>query len=161
MQLVGIGYDVHQLVEGRKLVLGGVEIPHFKGLDGHSDADALIHAITDAVLGAIGESDIGHFFPNTDPRWKGAPSHVFLTEAAAQVRLRRGRIRNIDATLLAQRPKISPHIAEMKKHIAQALGLPVHRVGIKATTNETMGFIGREEGIAAMAVASVELPDED
>lgn len=159
MQLVGIGYDVHQLVEGRRLVLGGVEIPHSKGLDGHSDADALLHAITDAVLGAIGESDIGHFFPNTDPRWKGAPSHVFLAEAARQVQKLNGRILNIDATLLAQRPKIAPHIPEMKQRIAEALGLPIKRVGIKATTNETMGFIGREEGIAAMAVASVELPE--
>lgn len=159
MQLVGIGYDVHQLVEGRRLVLGGVEIPHSKGLDGHSDADALLHAITDAVLGAIGESDIGHFFPNTDPRWKGAPSHVFLSEAARQVQKLNGRILNIDATLLAQRPKIAPHIPEMKQRVAEALGLPIKRVGIKATTNETLGFIGREEGIAAMAVASVELPE--
>lgn len=159
MQLVGIGYDVHQLTTGRKLILGGVDIPHSKGLEGHSDADALLHAITDAILGAIGESDIGHFFPNTDPRWKGAPSHVFLTEAARQVAQQKGRILNIDATLLAQQPKIAPHIAQMKQNIAQALGLPVKRVGIKATTNETMGFIGREEGIAAMAVASVELPE--
>jgi 2-C-methyl-D-erythritol 2,4-cyclodiphosphate synthase len=160
MQLVGIGYDVHQLVEGRKLILGGVEIPHVKGLDGHSDADALLHAITDAVLGAIGETDIGHFFPNTDPRWKGAPSHVFLTEAARQVGLRRGRILNVDATLMAERPKIAPHLAKMKENIASALGMPVKRVGLKATTNETMGFIGREEGIAAMAVASVDLPED-
>ncbi|MBL9171643.1 MAG: 2-C-methyl-D-erythritol 2,4-cyclodiphosphate synthase [Verrucomicrobiales bacterium] len=159
MQLVGIGYDVHQLTAGRKLILGGVEIPHSKGLDGHSDADALLHAITDAVLGAIGESDIGHFFPNTDPRWKGAPSQVFLTEAARQVSQLKGRILNIDATLLAQQPKIAPHIPQMKQNIAKALGLPIQRVGIKATTNETMGFIGREEGIAAMAVASVELPE--
>lgn len=159
MQCVGMGYDVHELVEGRRLILGGVEIPHSKGLDGHSDADALIHAITDAILGAIGESDIGHFFPNTDPRWKGAPSHVFLTEAARQVGLRQGRIINIDSTVLAQQPKIAPHIPAMKDHIAKALGLPVKRIGIKATTNETMGFIGREEGIAAMAVASVELPE--
>lgn len=160
MQLVGIGYDVHELVVGRKLVLGGVDIPHSKGLDGHSDADALLHAITDAVLGAIGESDIGHFFPNTDPRWKGAPSHVFLREAAQQVGKLGGRILNIDATLLAQQPKIAPHIAEMKANISKALGIPAKRVGVKATTNEKMGFIGREEGIAAMAVASVELPDE-
>ena len=160
MQCVGIGYDVHQLVEGRKLILGGVEIPHTRGLDGHSDADALLHAITDAVLGAIGEADIGHFFPNTDPRWKGAPSHEFLREAAAQVARSGGRIINIDATLLAQQPKIAPHIAQMKQHIAEALGIPPKRVGVKATTNETMGFVGREEGIAAMAVASVELPED-
>jgi len=159
MNHVGIGYDVHQLVEGRKLVLGGVEIPHSKGLDGHSDADALMHAICDAVLGAMGESDIGHFFPNTDPRWRGAPSRVFLEEAARQVAFREGRIVNIDATLIAQQPKIAPHIQAMKTNIASALGLNVNRVGIKATTNELMGFIGREEGIAAMAVASVELPE--
>jgi 2-C-methyl-D-erythritol 2,4-cyclodiphosphate synthase len=159
MNHVGIGYDVHQLVEGRKLVLGGVEIPHEKGLDGHSDADVLMHAICDAVLGALGEGDIGHFFPNTDPRWKGAPSKVFLQEAARQVAFREGKIVNIDATLIAQRPKIAPHIHEMKIKVAEALGLNINRVGIKATTNELLGFIGREEGIAAMAVASVELAE--
>jgi 2-C-methyl-D-erythritol 2,4-cyclodiphosphate synthase len=154
---VGIGYDVHQLIAGRKLVLGGVEIPHTKGLDGHSDADALMHAICDAVLGALGEEDIGHFFPNTDPRWRGAPSKIFLEEAARQVAKRGGRIVNVDATVIAQAPKIYPHIAEMKKHIAAALGLAEQQVGIKATTNEHMGFIGREEGIAAMAVSGIDL----
>jgi 2-C-methyl-D-erythritol 2,4-cyclodiphosphate synthase len=153
---VGIGYDVHALVAGRKLILGGVEIPHTKGLDGHSDADALMHAICDAVLGALGEEDIGHFFPNTDPRWKGAPSKVFLQEAARQVTFKQGKIVNIDTTVIAQAPKIYPHIREMKIRIAEALGLNVQQVGIKATTNELMGFIGREEGIAAMAVASVD-----
>ena len=159
MNLVGIGYDVHALVEGRKLVLGGVEIPHHMGLDGHSDADALLHAITDAILGAIGESDIGHFFPNTDPRWKGAPSRVFLEEASRQVKRLGGRIVNVDASLIAQRPKIAPHLPAMKKAVADALGISIQRVGIKATTNEKLGFVGREEGIAAMAVASVELPE--
>ena len=159
MNHVGIGYDVHQLVAGRKLFLGGVEIAHPKGLDGHSDADVLMHAICDAVLGALGESDIGHFFPNTDVRWKNARSKVFLEEAARQVKFREGRIINIDATLIAQQPKIAPHLAAMKENIAAALGLSIARVGIKATTNETLGFIGREEGIAAMAVASVELAD--
>ena len=158
MNHVGIGYDVHQLVEGRKLVLGGVTIQHDKGLDGHSDADVLMHAICDAVLGAMGEPDIGHFFPNTDARWQGAPSKVFLEEAARQVTFREGRIVNIDATLIAQRPKVAPHIQAMKVNIAAALGLNINRVGIKATTNEHLGFVGREEGIAAMAVASVELP---
>lgn len=158
---VGIGYDVHQLVVGRKLVLGGVEIPHAKGLDGHSDADALMHAITDAVLGAIGEVDIGHFFPNTDPRWRGAPSRIFLEEAAKQVKARGGRIVNIDASLMAEAPKIFPHIVAMKANIASALGVDPKKVGVKATTNEKMGFVGREEGIAAMAVASVDLPFED
>jgi 2-C-methyl-D-erythritol 2,4-cyclodiphosphate synthase len=156
---VGIGYDVHQLVEGRKLVLGGVDIPHSKGLDGHSDADALMHAICDAVLGAIGERDIGTFFPNSDPRWRGAPSATFLREAARQVTMRGGRIVNVDATIIAQQPKISPHVLAMKENIARALEINPARVGLKATTNELLGFIGREEGIAAMAVASVELPE--
>jgi 2-C-methyl-D-erythritol 2,4-cyclodiphosphate synthase len=159
MNHVGIGYDVHPLMEGRKLILGGVEIPHLKGLDGHSDADVLMHAICDAVLGALGEADIGHFFPNTDPRWRGAPSKVFLEEAARQAVLRRGRIVNIDATVIAQQPKIGPHISAMRDNIAGALGVKSNRIGIKATTNEHLGFIGREEGIAAMAVASVELPE--
>ncbi|MEI6078608.1 MAG: 2-C-methyl-D-erythritol 2,4-cyclodiphosphate synthase [Verrucomicrobiota bacterium] len=156
---VGIGYDVHQLVAGRKLVLGGVEIAHSKGLDGHSDADALMHAICDAVLGALGEADIGHFFPNTDPRWKGVPSKVFLEEAARQVAKRGGKIVNVDATVIAQAPKIYSHIAAMKMAIAAALGVAGNKIGVKATTNEWMGFIGREEGIAAMAVASLDLPE--
>jgi 2-C-methyl-D-erythritol 2,4-cyclodiphosphate synthase len=155
---VGIGYDVHALVEGRKLILGGVEIPHPKGLDGHSDADVLMHAICDAVLGALGESDIGHFFPNTDPRWRGAASNLFLHEAARLTALREGKLVNVDATVIAQAPKIFPHLQKMKFNIAQALGINLARVGIKATTNEHLGFIGREEGIAAMAVASVDLP---
>ena len=156
---VGIGYDVHLLVTGRKLVLGGVEIPHSKGLDGHSDADALMHALCDALLGTLGEPDIGHFFPNTDPRWRGVPSRIFLKEAARQITARRGKIVNVDCTVIAQAPKIYPHIAAMKQCIATALGVTEKQVGIKATTNELMGFIGREEGIAAMAVASVDLPE--
>ena len=155
---VGIGYDVHALVEGRKLILGGVDIPHTKGLEGHSDADVLMHAICDAILGALGEADIGHFFPNTDPRWKGAPSRVFLNEAARQVSARKGSIVNVDSTVIAQAPKVFPHLSEMKSRIAEALGLKPARIGIKATTSECLGFIGREEGIAAMAVASVDLP---
>lgn len=158
---VGIGYDVHALVTGRRLVLGGVEIPHTHGLDGHSDADALLHAITDAVLGAIGEVDIGHLFPNTDPAWRNAPSRIFVEEAARRVRARGGRIINVDASLIAERPKIYPHITAMKEHIAAALGIPVSKVGVKATTNEQMGFVGRQEGIAAMAVASVDLPETE
>ena len=157
MVRVGIGYDVHALVEGRKLILGGVEIAHAKGLEGHSDADVLMHAICDAILGAVGESDIGHLFPNTDPRWKGAPSRVFLEEAARRVNAREGKIINVDATVIAQAPKIFPHIPEMKRNLAAALGVGVGQVGVKATTNEGLGFIGREEGIAAMAVASVDL----
>jgi len=155
---VGIGYDVHALVEGRELILGGVEIPHSKGLAGHSDADVLMHAICDAILGAIGEADIGHYFPNTDPRWKGVRSRIFLNEAARVVGLRNGRIVNVDATVIAQAPKLFPHIHGMKVHIGEALGLNIQRVGVKATTNERMGFLGREEGIAAMAVAGVDLP---
>jgi 2-C-methyl-D-erythritol 2,4-cyclodiphosphate synthase len=155
---VGIGYDVHALIEGRKLILGGVEIPHTKGLEGHSDADVLMHAVCDAILGALGEADIGHFFPNTDSRWRGAASKVFLHEAARLTGLREGIVVNIDATVIAQAPKIFPHVQKMKFNIAEALGIGVARVGIKATTNEHLGFIGREEGIAAMAVASVDLP---
>ncbi|HPC59641.1 MAG TPA: 2-C-methyl-D-erythritol 2,4-cyclodiphosphate synthase [Verrucomicrobiota bacterium] len=156
---VGIGYDVHALATGRRLVLGGVEIPHPKGLEGHSDADALLHAICDAVLGALGEADIGHFFPNTDPRWKGAPSRIFLEEAARQVQSRGGRIVNVDATVLAEAPRIYPHITQMKANVAAALQVSIRQVGIKATTNESLGFIGRQEGIAAMAVAAVDLPE--
>src|SRR5437762_4415964 len=114
MNLVGIGYDVHRLVAGRKLFLGGIEIPHTQGLDGHSDADVLMHAICDAILGAIGESDIGHFFPNTDPRWRAAPSRVFLEEAQRQVAARHGTIINLDATVMAEQPKLLPHIQSMK-----------------------------------------------
>jgi 2-C-methyl-D-erythritol 2,4-cyclodiphosphate synthase len=156
----GIGYDVHPLAPGRKLVLGGVNIPHGKGLEGHSDADALMHAICDAVLGALGEGDIGHFFPNSDPRWRGAASKLFLQEAARQVTFRQGTIINVDATVIAQLPKLMPYAAAMKLNIAEALGIHPRKVGIKATTNELLGFIGREEGIAAMAVASVDLPHE-
>ena len=159
MTQVGIGYDVHPLATGRKLILGGVEIAHSKGLDGHSDADVLMHAVCDAILGAIGEGDIGTFFPNNDPRWRGAASKIFLQEAARQVAFREGTIVNIDATLMAQQPKIAPHVADMKANIAAALGIHIKQIGIKATTNEQLGFVGREEGIAAMAVASVDLPD--
>ena len=155
---VGIGYDVHALVQGRKLVLGGVEIPHIKGLEGHSDADVLMHAVCDAILGALGEADIGHFFPNSDPRWRGAPSRIFLHEAARLVAVRQGKLVNVDATIIAQAPKIFPHVAQMKLNLSEALDLAPQRIGIKATTNEGLGFVGREEGIAAMAVASVDLP---
>ena len=159
MNRVGIGYDVHRLKEGRPLVLGGVEIPHKTGLDGHSDADVLMHAICDAVLGAVGEGDIGQFFPNTDPQWRDAPSSVFLEEATRQVAKRNGRLVNVDSMLIAEEPKIGPHIEAMKTNIASALGIPADSVGIKATTNETLGFVGRGEGMAAHAVANVELPD--
>ena len=155
---MGIGYDVHRLVEGRKLILGGVGIPHTKGLDGHSDADVLIHAICDAVFGALGEGDIGHFFPNSDSRWKNAASKLFLQEAARQVVFHEGKIINLDATIIAQEPKLAPHIHSMQLNVSAALGINPKRVGIKATTNEQLGFLGREEGIAAIAVAGVDLP---
>jgi len=160
MVRAGIGYDVHALAEGRKLILGGVEIPHPKGLAGHSDADVLMHAICDAILGALGLGDIGHFFPNSDSRWKGAPSRVFLQEAARQVAALGGTLVNIDSTVIAQAPKILPHVPAMKRNVASALGLELGQVGIKATTNEKLGFLGREEGIAAMAIASVHLPSK-
>jgi 2-C-methyl-D-erythritol 2,4-cyclodiphosphate synthase len=159
MTHVGIGYDVHRLVEGRKLILGGVEIPFDRGLEGHSDADVLMHAVTDAILGALGLRDIGTFFPNTDPRWKDAPSRRFLHEAGQQVGFKNGRIINIDATLIAERPKIGPHIDSMREKLAAVLEMNINKIGIKATTNEHLGFIGREEGIAAMAVASIDLPE--
>lgn len=154
---IGIGYDVHALVEGESLIIGGVNIPHTKGLKGHSDADVLLHAICDAVLGAIGERDIGQFFPDTDPRWKGVESKVFLEEARRQVGFHKGTIVNVDSTIIAQEPKLNPHVLEMVRNIAEALGLSPDQVGVKATTNERIGFLGREEGIAAMAVASVDI----
>ncbi len=156
MNLVGIGYDVHQFVEGRPLILGGVEIPHTHGLDGHSDADVLAHAIADAVLGAIGELDIGHHFPNTDESIRGISSLEILRKVSALLAGKGARVINIDATLVAEWPKIGPHVAVMRENLAAALRIPVGRVGVKATTNERMGFLGRGEGIAAMAVASVE-----
>ncbi|MGB9601360.1 MAG: 2-C-methyl-D-erythritol 2,4-cyclodiphosphate synthase [Verrucomicrobiia bacterium] len=154
---VGIGYDVHRLVSGRKLILGGVEIPFEKGLDGHSDADVLMHAICDAILGAIGCGDIGTLFPNSDPKWKNAPSKIFLNEAANKVENLGGKIVNVDASLIAEAPKISPHIEAMKSNIAIALRISPEQVGVKATTNEGLGFVGRKEGIAAFAVAAVEI----
>ncbi len=152
---VGIGYDVHPFQEGRSLVLGGVTIPHARGLKGHSDADVLSHAIADAVLGALGEPDIGHWFPPTDPSIEGISSLKIL-EKCAQIAADKGvRIENVDASLIAEAPKVKPHAAAMKQHIAAALGIRPDQVGIKATTNERLGFVGREEGIAAMAVACV------
>ena len=156
MNLVGIGYDVHRFAQGRPLILGGVEIPHTHGLDGHSDADVLCHAIADAVLGAIGERDIGHHFPNTDESIRGISSIDILCKVAAVLAAKDARAVNIDAMVVAEAPKVGPHIAEMCENIARALKISVVRVGVKATTNEGMGFVGRGEGIAAMAVASVQ-----
>jgi 2-C-methyl-D-erythritol 2,4-cyclodiphosphate synthase len=158
MNLVGTGYDVHRFAEGRKLILGGVEIPHTHGLDGHSDADVLCHAIADAILGAIGERDIGHHFPNNDPAIRGISSLEIVRKAVSLVTAGGGRINNVDSCLIAEAPKIGAHIAAMKANLARAIGIEPARVGVKATTNERMGFLGRGEGIAATAVASVELP---
>lgn len=157
---VGTGFDVHQLVVGRPLVLGGVEIPYEKGLEGHSDADALLHAITDAIFGALGEGDIGEHFPNTDERWRGCDSLVFLREAVRIAAARGYRVANVDATILAEAPRMLPHVPGMKQRISEALQLPVSCIGLKATTMEKMGFVGRGEGIAAMAVALLEQSDK-
>jgi len=155
----GIGYDVHRFAPDRPLVLGGVTIPHPQGLEGHSDADVLCHAIADAILGAIGERDIGFHFPNTDERYRGIDSLRIVSHAVALVSERGARLVNIDSTLVCEAPKIGPHLTPMRENLAAALGIPATRVGIKATTNERMGFLGRGEGIAALAVASVLLPD--
>ena len=154
--MTGIGYDVHQFAENRPLILGGVTIPHSHGLVGHSDADVLSHAIADAVLGAMGLPDIGYYFPPDDPACKDIVSLRILEKCrdlAAEAGL---RIINVDSTLIAEAPKLLPHRDAMRANIGKALGIPPERVGIKATTNETMGFIGRREGIAAMAVAQVD-----
>lgn len=154
----GIGYDVHQLTGGRALILGGVEIPHEKGLLGHSDADVLSHAIADAVLGAMGEPDIGYHFPPSDPSLAGMNSLRILAKAAEILAAKGGVLNNIDATLIAERPKIRPHVEAMRANIASALGIRPDQVGVKATTNERMGFLGREEGMAALAVATIQIP---
>lgn len=152
---------MHQFAEGRPLVIGGITIAHDRGLAGHSDADVLSHAIADAVLGAIGEPDIGYWFPPTDESIEGISSLKILEKAAELVSEKGGHIENIDATLIAEEPKIMPHASAMKEEIAAALGIGSSDVGIKATTNETMGFVGRGEGIAALASASIALPERD
>jgi 2-C-methyl-D-erythritol 2,4-cyclodiphosphate synthase len=151
----GIGYDVHRLKKGRKLVLGGVTIPHTHGLDGHSDADVAVHALMDALLGAAGLPDIGHFFPNTDSKYKNISSILLLKEVVTALRKKKFRISNVDISVIAEKPMIYPHIPAMKEVIAGAMKVPAARVGIKATTNEGLGSIGRNEGIAAFAVASI------
>lgn len=153
--MIGIGYDVHRFAEGRPLILGGVEIPHSHGLDGHSDADVLCHAIADAVLGAMGKADIGHYFPPGDPACEGISSLKILEKCRELLAEERFSLVNIDSTLIAEVPKVLPHRDAMRNKIGAALGIPPERIGIKATTNETMGFVGRKEGIAAMAVAMV------
>ena len=157
----GIGYDVHRLATGRKLILGGVEIAHSRGLKGHSDADVLSHAIADALLGAIGAGDIGQHFPNTDESIRGMSSIEILRDVNALLTKNKARAINVDATILAEAPKIAPHIPAMRKIIAQAISLDESRIGIKATTNEGLGAIGRSEGIAAMAIATVEMVGRD
>lgn len=154
----GIGYDAHRLVSGRKLILGGVKIPHPRGLEGHSDADVLSHAVADAVLGALGAGDIGQHFPNTEESIRGISSIEILRHAATIAAQKNARVVNVDATVLAEAPKISPHIAAMQEKIADALGVKANAISIKATTNEGLGAIGRSEGMAAIAVASVEVP---
>lgn len=152
---VGQGYDVHRLTSGRKLILGGVEIPAERGLLGHSDADALLHALTDALLGAAGLGDIGQHFPDSDPRFAGADSAVFLSSVMGMLTQAGLRVGNVDATVIAQRPKLAPHILAMKQNIAALLGIDLSRVNIKAKTNEGIGHLGRGEGIAAHVVVLI------
>ena len=153
---IGHGYDVHRLVEGRKLILGGVDIPYEKGLLGHSDADVLLHAISDAILGSIGEGDIGRHFPDTDPRYKGADSLKLLAHVMKLAEDKGFRLGNLDATIVAQSPKLAPHIPLMRQNIAGVLSAEIDRVNVKATTTEELGFAGRGEGIAAYAVTLME-----
>lgn len=156
MMRIGNGYDVHRLVKGRKLILGGVEIPHTMGLDGHSDADVLLHALCDAILGACGAGDIGHHFPDTDPQWKNISSLVLLQKVGQLCAQRRFRIANTDSIIVAQKPKLAPFMNEMKKNIADTLVIDIDQVNLKATTTEHLGFAGREEGIAAYSVVLIE-----
>ena len=156
MTRTGIGYDAHRLVENRRLVLGGVVVPHERGLLGHSDADVAVHALMDALLGAIAAGDIGQHFPDTDPAWKDADSIRLLEAVAAILRERGWRIANTDLAILCEKPKLAPHIPEMRRRMAEAMGVAMDAVSVKATTVEGMGAIGRREGIAAQAVATVE-----
>src|SRR5215475_1492184 len=153
----GIGYDIHRFAEGLKLILGGVEIAHARGLEGHSDADVLCHAIADALLGAIGEGDIGQHFPNTDESIRDISSIEILRHVSRLLAKNQARVLNVDATIIAEEPKIAPHVSVMRKKIADAIGSNESDLSIKATTNEKLGPIGRGEGIAAMAVATVKI----
>lgn len=152
---IGTGYDVHKLVEGRKLIIGGVEIPYEKGLLGHSDADVLVHAVMDALLGAAALGDIGKHFPDSDPKYKGADSLMLMREVRRILSENGFEVGNVDATIIAQAPRMSPHIDTMRRNIADALGLDVSQVSVKATTEERLGFTGRGEGISAQAVALI------
>lgn len=149
---IGTGYDIHRLEKGRKLILGGVDIPHSRGLLGHSDADVLSHAIADALLGAAGLPDIGHYFPNTDPSIEGIDSQEILSGVITEIRGHGWKPVNIDAALIAEEPKVSPYLCDMKQRLSQSLGIPTGAIGIKATTNEGIGDIGKGAGIAAHAV---------
>ncbi|MFO1324935.1 MAG: 2-C-methyl-D-erythritol 2,4-cyclodiphosphate synthase [Burkholderiales bacterium] len=157
---IGTGFDVHALVAGRPLVVGGVTIPHPTGLAGHSDADVLLHAIADALLGALAMGDLGAHFPDTDPKWKGADSRALLRHVKSLADARGYDVGNVDATIVAQAPKMAPHVAAMRENVAADLGCDVGRVSIKATTTERLGFAGREEGIAAQAVVLLALREE-
>lgn len=157
MLRIGMGYDVHQLVEGRKLIIGGVEIEHYKGLLGHSDADVLVHAIMDALIGAIGEGDIGKHFPDTDEKYKGISSIILLENVKQLLDEKKAVIHNIDATIIAQKPKMAPHITVMRQNIAKALHIEVGQVNIKATTEEKLGFTGEEKGISSQAIVLVNM----
>jgi len=157
MTRVGFGFDLHPLVPGRPLVLGGVTVPSETGLDGHSDADVLSHTIGEALLGALALGDLGRHFPDTDPRWRGISSLLLLEQVMALVRGRGGELVNVDTTVLAQAPKLAPHLPEMAKRLSGVLGIPVTRVSVKAKSPEGLGLVGRREGIAAMAVVSVEI----
>jgi 2-C-methyl-D-erythritol 2,4-cyclodiphosphate synthase len=157
MNRVGLGFDVHPLVEGRPLVLGGVEVPAAQGLGGHSDADVLTHAVADALLGALALGDLGQHFPDTDPRYRGIPSLRLLSEVVARVQRHGGRIVNVDATLVAEAPRLAGWLEAMRARLADTLGLAVDRVSIKAKRAERLGALGRHEGIAALAVALVEV----
>ena len=157
----GNGYDVHVFGDGDHVMLCGVEIPFNKALSGHSDADVGLHALTDALLATCGAGDIGDHFPPTDPKWKGAASHVFLTHAAALIAEKGGVIKNVDVTLVAEAPKIAPSRLAMRQRLSQLLAIDLDRCSVKATTNENMGFIGRQEGIMALATASVAYGETD
>jgi len=157
--LVGIGYDSHRLAAGRRLVIGGVELPGELGLDGHSDADVLAHAVTDALLGAAGLGDIGEHFPDTDERWRGADSMQLLAEVVESVHNAGLQIENVDCTVVMERPKLAPHRGAIRDRLAGALGLDVARVNVKASTGEGIGFVGRGEGVAALAIAGLSVAD--
>jgi 2-C-methyl-D-erythritol 2,4-cyclodiphosphate synthase len=156
MTRTGIGFDAHRLVEGRRLVIGGVEIPHERGLLGHSDADVLVHAIMDALLGAIADGDIGQHFSDKDPRWKNADSVELLRQVTARLQSKGWRVVNTDATVMAEAPRLAPHVSKMRERLAEAMNVTPEQISVKATTVEGMGAIGRREGITAMAVATVE-----